>query len=136
MTAPVRLTLSRRAGFDLQALSRATNGLQAVSVARPSMWGNPWAIGEPGIPDAKEAVRRFRCAVIGPVLDGRQCQPNAHPESTIGRLISHSGALLRGKNLACWCKPGEPCHADVLLEIANRPICEAASPGMAKGGAA
>jgi hypothetical protein len=28
--------------------------------------------------------------------------------------------VLRGKNLACWCKPGEPCHADVLLEIANR----------------
>jgi hypothetical protein len=28
---------------------------------------------------------------------------------------------LRGKNLACWCKPGEPCHADVLLELANRP---------------
>lgn len=27
--------------------------------------------------------------------------------------------LLRGKNLACWCKPGTPCHADVLLEIAN-----------------
>jgi hypothetical protein len=26
---------------------------------------------------------------------------------------------LRGKNLACWCKPGEPCHADVLLELAN-----------------
>jgi hypothetical protein len=32
---------------------------------------------------------------------------------------------LRGKNLACWCKPGAPCHADVLLELANRPICEA-----------
>lgn len=28
---------------------------------------------------------------------------------------------LRGKNLACWCKPGDPCHADVLLELANRP---------------
>ena len=27
---------------------------------------------------------------------------------------------LAGKNLACWCKPGEPCHADVLLEIANQ----------------
>jgi hypothetical protein len=26
---------------------------------------------------------------------------------------------LRGKNLACWCKLGEPCHADVLLELAN-----------------
>lgn len=27
-------------------------------------------------------------------------------------------ANLRGKNLACWCKDG-PCHADVLLELAN-----------------
>jgi len=26
---------------------------------------------------------------------------------------------LRGKNLACWCKPGEACHADVLLALAN-----------------
>jgi hypothetical protein len=26
---------------------------------------------------------------------------------------------LRGKNLACWCKLGDPCHADVLLELAN-----------------
>jgi hypothetical protein len=28
-------------------------------------------------------------------------------------------APLRGKNVACWCKPGAPCHADVLLELAN-----------------
>jgi len=27
--------------------------------------------------------------------------------------------LLRGMDLACWCKPGDPCHADVLLEMAN-----------------
>lgn len=26
---------------------------------------------------------------------------------------------LRGKNLACWCKKNEPCHADILLERAN-----------------
>ena len=24
-----------------------------------------------------------------------------------------------GKDLACWCAIDEPCHADVLLEIAN-----------------
>lgn len=29
MIAPVRLRLSRRKGFDLQALSRATNGIEA-----------------------------------------------------------------------------------------------------------
>jgi len=32
-------------------------------------------------------------------------------------LSSLSG--LRGKNLACFCKPGCPCHASVLLELAN-----------------
>lgn len=36
-------------------------------------------------------------------------------------------AQLRGKNLACWCGPGEACHADVLLELAN-PKCEAVTP--------
>ena len=30
-------------------------------------------------------------------------------------------APLRGKNLACWCRLDQPCHADVLLEIANAP---------------
>jgi hypothetical protein len=33
-------------------------------------------------------------------------------------------AELAGKDLVCWCKPGQPCHADVLLEIANRRASE------------
>ena len=45
MTAPVRLRLSRRKGFDLQALSLATNGLPAVKVDRSTMFGNRWKIG-------------------------------------------------------------------------------------------
>lgn len=44
MPKPVRLQLSRRKGFDLQALSMATNGLPAVNVARPTKWGNPFPI--------------------------------------------------------------------------------------------
>ena len=27
---------------------------------------------------------------------------------------------LKGRDLACWCPLDQPCHADVLLEIANR----------------
>lgn len=27
---------------------------------------------------------------------------------------------LKGKNLACWCPLNQPCHADILLEIANK----------------
>lgn len=33
--------------------------------------------------------------------------------------IADELAELRGKNLACWCPLGRPCHADVLLELAN-----------------
>lgn len=120
MIAPVRLQLSRRKGFDLQARSRATNGLPAVNVARPTKWGNPFRIGEPYYPTAADAVRRFRAAVIGFDAGDSFCPPRAHPESTIGRIIADAPKELRGKNLACWCKPGAPCHADVLLELANR----------------
>lgn len=124
MTSPIRLQLSRRKGFDLQAHSLATNGLSAVNVARPSKWGNPWKVGDTflfvnaggrvqarrsGMTQA-EAVEKFRY---------RECPP---PRSW--EIIRD----LRGKNLACWCKPGSPCHADILLELANRPICEAVLP--------
>lgn len=94
MTRPVRLQLSRRAGFDLQAHSRAINGLDAVNCARPGPWGNPFKVANTGrVP----AVMRFACEVA-PRLDV---------------------SPLRGKNLACWCKPKEECHADILLELAN-----------------
>ena len=35
-------------------------------------------------------------------------------------ITSKTFIELRGKNLACWCKEGACCHADVILEIANR----------------
>lgn len=105
MTAPVRLQLSRKKGFDLQAWSREVNGLPAVNVARPSKWGNPYKVGPL---DAETAVRLFRdiwhVALLG-----------EHGEQRRAMLSE-----LRGKNLACWCAPDAPCHADVLLELANR----------------
>jgi hypothetical protein len=36
------------------------------------------------------------------------------------QVILANLAELRGKNLACWCQPHRHCHADVLLELANR----------------
>ena len=35
------------------------------------------------------------------------------------RLLRNHARELRGKNLACWCKAGEACHADPLLELAD-----------------
>jgi hypothetical protein len=95
--------LSRRPGFNLQAASQAANGLPAVTVARPSRWGNPFPIGADGIPDAATAVANFRAALMR--------QLKEEPE----RL-----APLRRHNLACWCALDQPCHADLLLEWANR----------------
>ena len=106
-----RVQLSRQAGWRMPD--------NTVKVDRSTKWGNPWRVGEIDVPDAAEAVRRFRCAVIGVELNGRLCPPRAHPDSRIGRIIADI-AELRGKDLACWCPPDSPCHADVLLELANK----------------
>lgn len=51
-----------------------------------------------------EAVRRYREWLLSD-------WGNFHREQKVQDL--------RGKNLACWCPPDQPCHADVLLEVAN-----------------
>ena len=90
----------------------------AVIVARPSPFGNPFRVGSSDIPDAFEATRRFEAAVAGFWSNGVFCPPTAHPYSYIGRLIARIPEL-RGHDLACWCPLDQPCHADVLLRLAN-----------------
>jgi hypothetical protein len=51
-----------------------------------------------------------------PISFGRGMYEDASAHS---HFIRENIGQLRGKNLACWCKPGAPCHADVLLELAN-----------------
>jgi len=34
-------------------------------------------------------------------------------------LLQAAKIELEGKNLACWCKVGQPCHGDVLLHVAS-----------------
>jgi hypothetical protein len=76
-----------------------------VRVARPSSYGNRFYIGLPANPSAEDCVRRFR-EEQAPEYEGLPLE------------------RLRGKNLACWCRLDQPCHADVLLELANRPVCD------------
>lgn len=106
MTRPIRLQLSRRRGFNLQAASLSANGLPAVNVSRPSRWGNPYKIG--GLLTAAECVEAFQD--MWDLARRRQTSREALND-------------LRGKNLACWCAADAPCHADVLLELVNR-VCE------------
>lgn len=111
--SPQRIQRRRTAGW------RMPDG--AVYVGRPSRWGNPWKAGstgwtikpggwidrEPHPPLTREqAVESFRNAEEFHYQD-----PDA---------LAHLRAELGGKDLACWCRLDRPCHADVLLEIANR----------------
>jgi len=106
---PERIQLRRTPGW------RKPEG--TVVCARPSKWGNPFKVGskvcskasgvyrEEPIETAADAVERFRDMLE---IDGRNYPPT---EEIIREL--------RGKDLACWCLPDEPCHVDVLLEVAN-----------------
>lgn len=65
-----------------------------VYVGRGSKWGNTFNFRNSG--KVHPAVRY--AVEIAPLLDVSE---------------------LRGKNLACWCAVDLPCHADVLLDMAN-----------------
>lgn len=113
---PVRLRLSRAKGFDLQAQSLALNGLPAVHVSRPGPWGNPFIVGKHG--DAAYCVDLYKALLAGLLRVG--ADPDVEALERTRRFVAENADELRGKNLACWCKPGAPCHADELLKIATR----------------
>lgn len=136
---PVRIQLSRAKGWRMPP--------NTVKVDRTTRWGNPfnfrdsqhcWTAlhyGEKGDPAGRHAasVKAFRLWLEGGkavheqasfgASDGQRFEAFAtSPEvkADAPPSIADVKAELRGKNLACWCKAGDPCHADVLLEIANR----------------
>jgi len=73
----------------------------AVYVGRPSKWGNPYIIGRDGT--RKEVVEKYKL----------------HLDNLIDAGFILTFDELRDKDLVCWCSP-LPCHADILLEMANR----------------
>ena len=97
MNKPQRIQRKRAKGFNLQQESMALNGLPAVSVTRPGKWGNPYTVS----------------------TDGSVHKALEHYEAMAKGARGEIQRALRGKNLACWCKKSERCHADILLRIAN-----------------
>ena len=93
MKPPERIQRKRSKGWRLPP--------NTVCVSRPGKWGNPFS----QCTQADNAAV-FRSFALDNTLAAVRLRETARRE-------------LRGKNLACWCKPGTPCHADTLLEIAN-----------------
>lgn len=93
MSGPVRIQRKRTAGWHMPE--------NTVYVGRPGKWGNPHTVAHHGEQGALRAfVRDLHAGVLDFSIEDVQRE-------------------LRGKNLACWCPHYKPCHATVLLELAN-----------------
>lgn len=121
--APVRIQRTRTKGWKMPE--------GAVYVGRPTRWGNPFTVthtprqgfvifddstpesGRSGFlysfPTSDEAIRK---AIL---LFKKKFSGSYRFER---RLDIYQN--LRGRDLVCWCPLDKPCHADVLLAIANR----------------
>ena len=95
---PQRIKLSRARGYTLP--------VGAVNVARPTKWGNPHRPRDDTWAAVREVVDLYREDILCGRLPITQ-------EMIVSELAGH--------DLACWCDLDRPCHADVLIEIANAP---------------
>lgn len=101
MSEAVRIQRKRTKGWKMPA--------NTVYVGRPTKWGNPFVVGKPGgafsrkVMDQRHAWQLYRSIAF----DNE-------------KLVAAAQAELRGKNLACWCGLDQECHADILLELANK----------------
>lgn len=117
---PQRIQRSRAKGYRMQAHS--PDGRPVLSVCRPGPWGNPFRVGQyAGIGGQRGAcwflVGATRSAST-PTLIADNAQAVAMYRQWLA-LSQPDFTPLRGKHLACFCPLTEPCHVDVLLELAN-----------------
>lgn len=116
MTAvPQRIQRKRTKGWKMPE--------ETVYVGRPTVFGNPFTIEKAEYigykfdtaETAANFVRQcFSAWLRGSTRDWMGKESEERREAIITRMPE-----LRGKNLACWCSLDQPCHADVLIELAN-----------------
>lgn len=103
----------------------------AIYVGRPGKWGNPFVVAqEKGDNGYKYSVRGSANHLLGMHRTKAEAQRQAADLFELhtgpmgnyeidGEALRQLVSALAGKDLACWCKLTDPCHADVLLELAN-----------------
>lgn len=117
---PERIQLSRAKGWRMPA--------NTVKVDRTTKWGNPCIVGKHGT--REECVKWLALAIngyfvisLGKEEDGSYICDKL---SAYRKHLFRNWRQLEGKNLACWCTLGKPCHVDLLLE-AVRALAERAA---------
>jgi hypothetical protein len=126
---PRRIQLSRKKSWRLPE--------NAARVARPSRWGNPLWVDHGSVVGQHwthvrdnwgKGVFRWPEVLYSSHSNDADALDNCIRKFRILCTVSERDyptryeewiAPLRGKDLACWCPLDQPCHADVLLELAN-----------------
>ncbi len=109
---PQRIQRKRTKGWRMPA--------GAVSCTRPGKYGNPFTVkhcleagyAADNLNAARICIEAHRAWMLG----------EKHWAHAIPMPVPPDLSGLRGKDLACWCAIGDPCHVDVMLEIANAPL--------------
>ncbi len=105
---PVRVQRRRAKGWKMPA--------NTVYVGRPTKWGNPFEVGQHGTQASCVDLYRF---LIGGYLAISNGPEQVKQQQVVMHYVNANIEKLKGKNLACFCLPSKPCHADVLLALAN-----------------
>ncbi|MBF6277034.1 DUF4326 domain-containing protein [Nocardia nova] len=94
----------------------------AVYVGRPTVYANPYKI-QPA-PGYRWGVRftptGYWSAFCHSPEDAHAAAVHLYREVALPTISAEQIAALRGHDLACWCPAHLPCHADVLIEVANQ----------------
>lgn len=136
---PERIQRKRKAGWRMPQA--------AVYVGRPSPWGNPFVVGEfyasrtwahdrpdPRGKHAEPGTYQRESITFGPWTETIDVvRDRAHAVELFRAYIAYEDidwapekirAALAGRDLVCWCPLSDPCHASVLLEMANAPASQ------------
>jgi len=114
---PIRIQRKRTKGWKMPE--------NTVYVGRGSKWGNPYVIGKTIHQCDGSGDHRIVTRTLAIRKWVAKMFPYSHRTGRLEDLLVSEANItwikseLRGKNLACWCDPKEPCHGDMLLEIAN-----------------
>ena len=136
-TQPRRIQRRRTKGWQTPL---DPQGRKPIYVGRGTPWGNPCTQTRTPALDGTEWERESRLGKTSGQWHGfrhpdghitSHLVQNATPEQAVAMyrhwldqrpsLAEAARTELRGRDLMCWCPPDQPCHADVLLKIANQP---------------
>ena len=122
MSGPIRIQRKRTKGWKMPP--------NTVSVTRPGRFGNPVRVGDyflAGDPGGVGGPFRMTWCITSKEFADKRFTHIDTAEKAVDafwfiaktKFSNDDLAPLRGKNLACFCALDKPCHADVLLEMAN-----------------